>query len=306
MNGRLYGLEDLCGTWLHEDWTMESASPYEAAEHFIVDVTPNDLELLVADIDALFLLPSEAARYAAIPKEGLEGDTKGWVDAWLTAVRRRAMQALAGDHSEPLVDPDGLGDEPMYDLVPPWSGGLLHGPEAEAVAAQVLAAHTNYLAVLERDGGSRSVVMRTHVGGDRTVLERDTGAVLAAPVGCVVQPWFRPRLHGTTVYVEPEREPAPVGFPALELFFSSYLRPGWWDVYDNPLEGVPPFRREQGPGVTAAAINELMVLQQTGDEADRQDLLHRLGSYFVPRRPGETDVMLGALAIWLTQPGLDQ
>ena len=306
MNGRLFGLEDLCGTWLHEDWMMESASAYEAAERFIVDVTRDDLQLLVRDIDSLFLLPTEAARYAAIPQEGLDGDTEGWVDAWLLAVRRRALQALSGDHSEPLVDPDGLGDEPMYDLVPPWSGGLLHGPEAEAVAAQVLAAHTNYLAVLERDGGSRSVVMRTHVGGERTVLERDTGAVLAAPVGCVVQHWFRPRLHGTTVYVEPEREPAPVGFPALELFFSSYLRPGWWDVYDNPLEGVVPFRREQGLGVTAAAIDELAVLQQTGDEEDRQDLLHRLGSYFVPRRPGETDVMLGALAIWLTQPGLDQ
>lgn len=296
----------LVSAYLHQDWETEFASAYEAMEELVSRGARAEVVLTVEAIDELMALPSEADRLALLPSEGLLGSPQGWVDAWLTAVRRRALQALSGDHSEPLVSPDGLGDEPMYDLVPPWSGGLLHGPEAEAVAAQVLAAHAQYLAVLERDGGSRSVVMRTHVGGDRTVRERDTNQLRPAPVGCVVQHWFRPRLHGTTVYVEPERGPAPVGFPALALFFSSYLRPGWWEVYDNPLEGVVPFRREQGPALTAAAVSELAVLQQTGDELDRQELLHRLGSYFVPRRPGETDVMLGALAIWLTQPGLDQ
>lgn len=285
---------------------MDSASPYEAAEHFIVDVEPSDLRLLVTDIDDLMLLPSEQARYEAIPKEGLDGDTEGWVDAWLVAVRRRALQALDGDHSEPLVDPDGLGDEPMYDLVPPWSGGLLHGEQADLVAAEVLAGHAGYLAVLERDGGSRSIVMRSFIGGDRTVLDRDTDAELPASVGCVVQHWFRPRLHGTTVFVEPERPPAPAGWPVLELFFSSYLRPGWWEVYDNPLEGVAPFRREQGPALTAAAVVEVQALQVVGDEDDRRELVHRLGSYYVPRRTGETDSMLSALEIWLTHPGVDR
>ncbi len=297
---------NLVSAYLHQDWESEFASAYEAMEELVSRGARDEVVLIVEAIDELMALPSEAERLSLLPKEGLVGSPQGWVDAWLTAVRRRALQALSGDHSEPLVDPDGLGDEPMYDLVPPWSGGVLQGTDAEAVAMRVLAAHAHYLAVLEREGGSRSVVMRTYIGGDRTVHDRDSDMLLPAPVGCVVQHWFRPRLHGTTVYVEPEREPAPVGFPALELFFSSYLRPGWWAVYDNPLEGVAPFRREQGPALTAAALSELAVLQQTGDEQDRRVLLHRLGSYFVPRRPGETDVMLGALATWLSQPGLDQ
>ena len=297
---------DLVTAYMHQDRESEFASAYVAMEELVRRGTRDEVVVIVQAIDELMLLPAEADRLAVLPKEGLVGSPQGWVDAWLIAFRRRALQALSGDHSEPLVDPDGLGDEPMYDLVPPWSGGLLQGADAEAVAARVLAAHAQYLAVLEREGGSRSVVMRTYVGGDRTVHDRDTDVLVPAPVGCVVQHWFRPRLHGTTVYVEPEREPAPPGFPALELFFSSYLRPGWWAVYDNPLEGVGPFRSEQGPALTAAAISELAVLQQTGDEQDRRELLHRLGSYYVPRRPGETDAMLGALGIWLTHPGLDQ
>ena len=297
---------DLVTAYMHQDRESEFESAYAAMEDLLRRETHDNTMVMVQAIDELMTLPTEADRLAVLPKEGLVGSPPGWVDAWLLAVRRRALQALSGDHSEPLVDPDGLGDEPMYDLVPPWSGGVLHGAEADIVAAQVLAAHAHYLAVLEAEGGSRSVVMRSFVGGDRMVHDRDTDVLLPAPVGCVVQHWFRPRLHATTVYVEPEREPAPVGFPALELFFSSYLRPGWWAVYDNPLEGVGPFRSEQGPALTAAAISELAVLQQTGDEQDRQGLLHRLGSYYVPRRPGETDAMLGALAIWLTHPGLDR
>lgn len=299
---RLFGLEDLCGSYLHEDWLSESASPYEAAEGFMIGTEVSDLVALIADIDALMLLPTEAGRFESMPQEGFCNRPAGYVDAWLIAVRRRAQQALLGNHSEPLTDPDG----PTYDLEPPWSGGLLHGEEADEVLAQVLRAHRDYLSRLERDGGSRSIVMRTQVGGSRTVVNRDTDEVLAAPIGCVVQHWFRPRLHGTTVFVEPPRPPAPAGFPVLELFFSSYLRPGWWDVYDNPMEGVAPFRREQGPALTAAALVELERLQDLGDESDRRQALHLLGSYLVPRREGETDTMLWALGIWLTQPGVDR
>ena len=165
----------MAGAYLHQDWQSEFESVYAAMEDLLSTGAPDQLNLAVVAVGELLALPSEDERRARLPQEGLFGSPPGWVDAWLVAVRRRALQALDGDHSEPLVDPDGLGDEPMYDLVPPWSGGLLHGEQADLVAAEVLAGHASYLAVLERDGGSRSIVMRSFIGGDRTVLDRDRG-----------------------------------------------------------------------------------------------------------------------------------
>lgn len=287
------GLDNLCWSYFHEDWRDLFASPYEAAEEFLGDVDDAERQRVVADVDELFAQHSSRERLASVSEEGFWRRDEAYVDAWLLAVRRRAQQALAGDHSQPLTDPAG----PAYDQLPPYIGGWLQGELADAVAEQVLAAHTEYVQFLEQVDAPRSVVMRSRISGGRTVQLRDTGEVVPAPFGCVV---LHRLVRARTVFVEPEREPEPVGFPALGLFFSSYLRPGWWEKYTNPLEGILVFRREQGVELTAAALRELPVLQAYGSPGDRRELLQRLGSYFVPRRDNEVDAFLWAMQQWLT------
>ena len=287
-------LDQVCSAYLTQDWTDEFESPYEAFEAHLCCCDDEDLHGLISEIDMLMSeLSSEQERLELLPKEGLWQRPKGYLDAWLLAVRQRARQALLGDHSQPLTDPEG----PAYDLLPPYIGGWLHGEQAEDVATQVLAAHTGYVQLLEQVDAPRSVVMRTDIGGARTVQLRDTGAVVPAPYGCVV---LHRLVRARTVFVEPERVPEPAGFPALGLFLSSYLRPGWWEKYTNPLEGILVFRREQGVELTAAALRELPALQAHGEEDDRRELLQQLGSYFVPRRDGEVDAFLWAMQQWLT------
>ena len=287
-------LHRICRSYLTQDWTDEFASPYEAFEEHLADCEEADLHGLISEIDMLMSeLSSEQERLELLPKEGLWKRPEGYVDAWLLVVRQRAQQALLGDHSQPLTDPEG----PAYDLLPPYIGGWLHGAQADDVATQVLAAHPGYVQLLEQVDAPRSVVMRTDIGGARTVQLRDTGAVVPAPFGCVV---LHRLVRARTVFVEPERVPEPAGFPALGLFLSSYLRPGWWEKYTNPLEGILVFRREQGVELTAAALRELPALQAHGEEDDRRELLQQLGSYFVPRRDGEVDAFLWAMQQWLT------
>lgn len=287
-------LDQICSAYLTQDWTDEFASPYEAFEEHLVSCEDGDLHGLISEITSLMTeLGSERERLDLLPKEGLWQRPEGYVDAWLLAVRRRAEQALAGDHSQPLTDPNG----PAYDQLPPFIGGWLHDEQAEQVAGQVLAAHAGYVQLLEQADAPRSVVMRSRISGERTVQLRDTGEVVPAPYGCVV---LHRLVRARTVFVEPEREPEPGGLPALGLFLGSYLRPGWWEKYSNPLEGILVFRREQGVELTAAALIELPVLQGYGQEDDRRELLQRLGSYFVPRREGEVDAFLWAMQQWLT------
>jgi len=287
-------LDQVCSAYLTQDWTDEFESPYEAFEAHLCCCDDEDLHGLISEIDMLMSeLSSEQERLELLPQEGLWQRPEGYVDAWLLAVRQRAQQALLGDHSQPLTDPEG----PAYDVLPPYIGGWLQGDQAEDVAAQVLAAHAGYVQLLEQLDAPRSVVMRTDIGGARTVQLRDTGAVVPAPYGCVV---LHRLVRARTVFVEPERVPEPSGFPALGLFLSSYLRPGWWEKYTNPLEGILVFRREQGVELTAAALRELPVLQALGEEGDRRELLQQLGSYFVPRRDGEVDAFLWAMQPWLT------
>ena len=176
------GLDNLCWSCFHEDWRDEFASPYEAAEEFLTYAARRNLLLLMDDVDRLFGQQTAEQRRKWVPREGFSTRDENYVDAWLLAVRQRARQALLGDHSQPLTDPEG----PAYDVLPPYIGGWLQGDQAEDVAAQVLAAHAGYVQLLEQLDAPRSVVMRTDIGGARTVQLRDTGAVVPAPYGCVV------------------------------------------------------------------------------------------------------------------------
>jgi len=91
---------------LDQDWRIEFADPYEALEDwFQADgVHPQNLQSLIADVDQLFAEdPDAQARLAHFPHTGLRVEM---FDAFLRAIRARAVRGLAGD-AEPMRAPDG-------------------------------------------------------------------------------------------------------------------------------------------------------------------------------------------------------
>ena len=105
---RFEALDDLIGTTLGEDWGDEFDSPYDALDdRFDAGLSADSLRSLVHDIDRLH----EESRTASDRVRAFQvyafRDRPEEFDAWLGAVRRRAVEALAGDCSNPLTAPPG-------------------------------------------------------------------------------------------------------------------------------------------------------------------------------------------------------
>jgi hypothetical protein len=103
-----YLLDQMVGCQLGEDWMNEFNNPYEAAEALISDSHVEYLAALVEEIDSLFACPETTVRRndRLSTQYSFRGHDEEF-DAWLRAVRVRAIQAVAGLPTEPLVDPTG-------------------------------------------------------------------------------------------------------------------------------------------------------------------------------------------------------
>jgi hypothetical protein len=98
--------DQLIGYQLGQDWMIEFDGVYEAAEDWIATRTDAGLIRLIAEIDFLFdLEPTAAARLHHF-RGGAFSAKDDSFDVWLRAVQRRAREAIAGIHSNPLVDPE--------------------------------------------------------------------------------------------------------------------------------------------------------------------------------------------------------
>jgi hypothetical protein len=101
-----YTVDQLVGAYLGEDWMHEFDGEYEAAETWVREASDSARTAFVREVDSLFALTAapEERRTLFSTQYSFTRDN-GRFDVWLRAVRVRAAQALAGIHSEPLVDP---------------------------------------------------------------------------------------------------------------------------------------------------------------------------------------------------------
>lgn len=94
---------------------------------------------------------------------------------------------------------------------------------------------------------------------------------------------------------EEPRPPAP-DLASLDVLFGAYFHPDWIDDHDSPLDVLSAFVAENSTQERQRALAELKQLAGTGSEEDRRAAMLGLGSYFVPRPPGQVDAFL-AMAI---------
>lgn len=101
-----YELDQLMSCQLGEDWTHDYDNEYEAAEAWIILCNDDDCTALIRDIDLLFALTdNRRSRLQVFSSGELPDEISDLYDAFLRAIRVRAVQALAGIHSEPMVEP---------------------------------------------------------------------------------------------------------------------------------------------------------------------------------------------------------
>jgi hypothetical protein len=115
-------IDQMVGCHLGEDWMLDFGSSNEAAEAWIVLCDDEDLTALVREIDALFALThSESQRRGLFSTQYAFASDDDRFDVWLRAVRVRAVQALAGIHSEPMEPPAAPGSQSGADGGPAGS-----------------------------------------------------------------------------------------------------------------------------------------------------------------------------------------
>lgn len=280
--------------WQHQcDWMSEYDSAYSGAESALSS-RPELTESLLADIDLLVALPNESAREAALEAATIEleglGPEHGALDEFILAVRDRCLRQLAGDDSQPLVDPPS-DDEPH----PPYVADRLDEDQHAHVLQQVLAVHGELVRSHDQPGSGATPVLRVPVPELRLgAVVSLTGEHVAAPNGCVVihhrrsqgRQWSEVR-----AWVEPERA-GPPPMPALELLFGAYFRPTWrrdWSrVHLPPMD----FRAEQPASVVAEALDQIKQLWLLSGEDARRVAILELGSYQVPRLARRVDRLL--------------
>lgn len=95
----------------NQDWTYDYADVWELAEDRVSGLTDEQCARLLQDVDRMFSDHADSAtRKACYYLNGAFADAADDFDVWLLAVRRRAEQALAGIHSEPLQAPPDVRD----------------------------------------------------------------------------------------------------------------------------------------------------------------------------------------------------
>ncbi len=91
---------------LGQDWADDYDGVYEATEDWIQGLGERPLRQLIAEIDVIRdVEPSLATRQAMFHTVYAFHVGDGSFDTWLQALHQRAIEALAGIHSNPLTDP---------------------------------------------------------------------------------------------------------------------------------------------------------------------------------------------------------
>jgi hypothetical protein len=104
----MYALEQMLMAHLDEGARDQYEDRWEGAEAYITRTTEAKLLLLRSQIQESLSTLEPEARFTYFRLDG-NFRTADEFDAWLRTLDRRMEQALAGDHSEPLVDPEDEG-----------------------------------------------------------------------------------------------------------------------------------------------------------------------------------------------------
>ncbi len=104
MNNYGYELDQFLGSF-HEDWTHEFDDPYALASWHIEGMRPSRLVELHLQLKEWALTDPQLDSLTPECQIGARLDDQAAFVSWLDAVQRRVEQALAGDHSQPLVAP---------------------------------------------------------------------------------------------------------------------------------------------------------------------------------------------------------
>jgi hypothetical protein len=114
--------------WLPEDryWPLESVvdalddatlagyqhDHYLATERLLREARPDWLELAIAKIDDLFATTADGpSRVAVFPaRSWIDPTDPEPFDVWLRAMRKRAVESLAGNHENPMIKPSVPSD----------------------------------------------------------------------------------------------------------------------------------------------------------------------------------------------------
>lgn len=302
----------MCDDGQEQDWRLDYTDIYAAAEAFMIEAIPSELEGTRRDLDALFALPSEQDRRVAIANviEDVDDDP-GSLDAFLADFSARLDRQLAGDLSQPLVDPRGprkrRGGPPVsvqgYDVSLPSAGSFDSAQVAEAVVGAVLKSYAD---------STRAFFARSAPGITRRLpplrmrFDREVGLVAVRD-----GQHHRTRLAVVLLHDvggEPlvynsfpmEEVPEPPRFEALSVMFAGWLHADWVDDYPagawDPVEQVRRFAASEPRETVERAAEELAALRATGTEDDRRAAVRGLCSYFVPRPPGQLDSFLAEAA----------
>lgn len=96
-------------------------------------------------------------------------------------------------------------------------------------------------------------------------------------------------------------EPRPTApqLPTLEVLFGAYFHPDWIDDHDSPHDVLLAFVAENPGSHRRFAVEELRTLSALPSEDDRRSAMLGLGSYFVPRPPGQVDAFISQAVAFL-------
>jgi hypothetical protein len=117
-----YEVDQMIGCQLNQDWVLDFDDTYEAAEAWIMLCNDEERTALVGAIDLLFArTETTLQRKSLLSTDYAFGRDDDGFDVWLRAVRVRAVQALAGIHSEPMEPPVAPGSQSGADGGPAGS-----------------------------------------------------------------------------------------------------------------------------------------------------------------------------------------
>lgn len=279
------------------DWSDGYATSYTAAEQWLSGSDAVTVRSMAEDVEALLMLPAERDRMSVIPGDlPGAGPEAGAADVFLTALLARCHRSLAGDDTDPLVDPPS--DDVRH---PPYELPALDEEARTAVHELVDGEYSALMFSREELGEACTPVLRVPVAGlGLQAVEAATGRVLPATVGCVV-------VHSKTrlirpepplivsTWVEPQRPALEGGLvlPGLAFLFGAYYRPTWHRDFSGLVHGpAVSFGLEQEPDRVARCSAEIELLLGLEDEEARRRALIAVGSSHVPVLPGRTDRLL--------------
>ena len=171
---------------------------------------------------------------------------------------------------------------------------------AEACADAIFQANVDEITAFVAGPRTRLRPLRMHFEMSLGLMEtRDGSADPRTGVMLVHNDDGAPLVYNT--YPDMDRQ-VRAEWPALEHFFGAYFHADWIDEEPSATDAVRTFVRESPAEDIAAVLVELRLLQQTGDESERRQLMFDQGSFFVPRPDGEVDEFLAEAIEVLESP----